>query len=156
MRNKELEDFLKYNAQNGYANPDSVKLAESDGSTTIKVVQGDWLARDNYFTSEDGRRYNGSMVVFLGGKATWFCGYSGRVSEQADPGEVYTFLKEALLLPEAGFPVRGPWLMQDVDFLYMFMLTDSRSTLDQFETLETIHKGKTVVYEGTFIGGMID
>lgn len=152
----DLREFLIYAAKNGYANDATTKAHEVDGSATIQIRYGDWLAHDNYFTSEDGRRYHGRMVAFLGNRAMWFCGYSGFVSEAADPGEVYSFLKKAMLQPEEDFPVRGPGIFADGKFTYVFKKIDLNSDLDRFETVETISEAGTLIYEGVFYGGKID
>jgi len=151
-----LREFLVYAAKNGYANDAAAKVHEVDGSTTIQMQRGDWLAHDNYFTSEDGRRYHGRMVTSLGNRAMWFCGYSGFVSEAANPGEVYGFLKKAMVQPEEDFPVRGPWRFAEGGFTYKFQKTDINSDLDRFETIEEITKDGTPVYEAIFYGGKID
>lgn len=152
----DLREFLIYAARHGYADDAVEKLHEDNGSTSIRIQHGDWLAHDNYFTSEDGRRFGGSLVVFLGDRALWSCGYRGDVSEHANPGEVYGFLKKAMLQPDEEFPVRGPWHFAEGEFNYDFHKTDPKSTLDRFETIEFIAQDGTTVYEGVFYGGKID
>jgi hypothetical protein len=151
----QLKDFLIFAAQHGYANETVEKTREANGSDSIRIVHDDWLAHDNYFTSEDGHRFHGAMVTFLADKAMWYCGYSGFVAEHANPKEVYGFLKKAMLLPEADFPIRGPWHLAEGEWDYEFTKTDPTSTLEKFETVEVINRNGMQVYEGVFYGGKI-
>ncbi|CAN5416734.1 hypothetical protein BH09PAT4_BH09PAT4_02320 [soil metagenome] len=149
----DLKEVLIFAAQNGYASEDVEKNAEPNGSVSIRLQRGDWLVHDNYFTSEDGRCYYGSVVAYLADKAMWFCGYSGFVDEGGDPNEIYAFLKKAMLLPDPDFPVRGPWDFTDGIWGYHYEKTDPSSTLERFETRETITQDGRQVYEGVFYGG---
>ncbi len=152
----ELHEFLIFAAQNGYAKADVEKLREDDGSASIKIAKGAWLAHDNYYTSNDGRRFEGSMVVFLASRALWTCTYTGFVAQEADPGEVYGFLSRAIIHPEPELPVRGPWQYTEPDWEYTFAKSDLASILDNFVTVESIRYSGNQVYEGVFHGGKMD
>lgn len=149
-----LRDFLLRAAIKGYGSETPDKKIEKDSSDTISVEEGSWRLRDNYFTSVDGRRFHGTEVVTFMGKPFWFMAYSGFVSPNEDPGEIYRFLKKALLNAEPSFPIRGPYSIVDEGMSYKFdKLSDD---LAEFTAHESILLNENRVYEAHFIGGLID
>jgi hypothetical protein len=149
---EDLKDFLVYFAENGYGNNSVGKTREQDGSDSIVVENNPWKAHDNYFTSEDGRRFHGRVVVSLGDRALWFYAYSGFVNEDVSPGEVYNFLKQAMLNPQKEFPIRGPWQYSDGNWSYV-LKHESSDNLGKFTAKEEISVDGDKVYTGLFIGG---
>ena len=66
---EEIKQFIFDASQATYASGDeSIKKKQSDGSTTIEFIQGDFTFHDNYF---GGEPYGGREVVFHQGKAVW-------------------------------------------------------------------------------------
>lgn len=151
---KLLSQFLIFIAKEGYANPDTKKKRQSDGSDTILLKKENFTFNDNYFTSQDGRRFHGREVVFKDNKPYWFVAYSGYVNREEDPNGVYIFLKEAMLQPMHQFPVRGPERFQKNDLLYEF--TDIIGDLSEFSANEYIKRNNKQIYNCYFIGGIID
>jgi hypothetical protein len=149
-----LEDFLTYAAKGGYASEAVNSDWQADGSQTIELTHEDWDFHDNYFTSSDGRRFHGREVVYYEGRPIWFMAYSGFVDEEADPDEVFTFLREAMKQPRADFPIRGPEFLNKEDMAYTLGVEEG--DLDRFIATESITSNEEVVYEAVFIGGKID
>lgn len=151
---QQLKDFLIFAAENGYANPSAMIVRESDTSDTIHLQKDEWKLDDNYFTSEDGRRYHGRETVFYKGKPYWFIAYSGFVNDLTDPGIVYTFLKKAMLKPIKNFPVRGPKAYNENEWKYNMHIPSCN--LNEFTAEETIKNYNKEVYKAYFIGGLIN
>jgi hypothetical protein len=147
-----LTSFLIYVAKNGYGNDASQKVACDDGSTTITLSDGAWSFHDNYFTSRDQTRFHGREVISRDGTPTWFLAYSGFVRHEAKPGEVYTFLKQALRHPDANLPIRGP--LDYLDEAWHYTLQPSAG-LDEFFAIERITKDDVEAYVAYLTGGLI-
>ncbi|MEK9178176.1 MAG: DUF5680 domain-containing protein [Patescibacteria group bacterium] len=148
---KKLKAFLLKVAVEGYASgkfKDWTK--EKDGSTTISKEDGDWEMHDNFF---GGEPYGGRELVSYKNKPYWIMVYYGQVLKVMNPEEIYPFLREALSIPDEDMPIRGPLYLKNKDFTYKFSYD---GTLDQFVANETISIGDQVVYEATFVGGLVD
>ncbi|MDQ5943270.1 MAG: hypothetical protein QG675_38 [Patescibacteria group bacterium] len=152
--NRSLKQFLIFAARQGYANSETIKKQNQDGSETISLIKDKFRFDDNYFTSEDGRRFHGREIVYLNEKPYWFMGYSGFVENDANPSEVYRFLKKAMLNPMDEFPVRGPKELLEDNWRYQ--ITDITGDLSQFTAVEHINLNSRQVYNCYFIGGIID
>lgn len=150
----DLNKFLIFAAKKGYANPRVQKISQLDGSETIAIKQEEFNFNDNYFTSQDGRRFHGREIVFYKDIPYWFLAYSGFVDKNQKPREVYQFLKDAMLNPLPNFPVRGPKKYQDRNWTYE--LDDLRGDLSDFTATEYISKDNKRVYKCNIIGGMIN
>lgn len=154
IQTQQLNDFLIFAAENGYANPKAVKTKQTDGSDTISLKQNDFELNDNYFTSEDGRRFHGREVIFHKNKPYWFVAYSGFVTKATDPDNVYGFLKQAMLKPMKKFPVRGPKNFAKENWNYCFK--DIMGNINEFSAIEVIKLNNQEVYKAYFIGGIIN
>lgn len=148
---KGLNAFLLKFALEGYASGDEKSwIKEKDGSTSIIKEHKDWKLHDNFF---GGEPYGGREMVFFKNKPYWIMAYYGQVLKVMDPNEIYPPLREALSVPEEDMPIRGPKYLKINDFTYKFSW---EGTLEQFVANESISLGEQVVYESTFIGGLVD
>ena len=112
----ELKQFIYAASRATYASGDeSIKVKQSDGSTTIEFAEGDFKFHDNYF---GGEPYGGREVVFYQGKAVWMMVYYGLVHSENGNAEVYGVLMDALrnTTPEA--PYRGPKVFERDNWRY--------------------------------------
>jgi hypothetical protein len=151
MDGGELKKFIFTASRATYASGDeSMKVKQSDGSTTIEFSDGVFTFHDNYF---GGEPYGGREVVFFQGKAIWMMVYYGLVHATTGTGEVYGVLMEALrnTTPEA--PYRGPVLFEKEDWRYENILTGD---VERFSGTEKIYRSGTRVYEASYIGGLVD
>ena len=74
---KQLCEFLVQAKKSTYAlGDDSIKIKESDGSTSLIFEKGDWKYHDNYF---GGEPYGGREVVFFKNKPVYIMVYYGQI-----------------------------------------------------------------------------
>ncbi len=150
MNEKDLKNFIFNASRATYASGDeSIKHKEQDGSTTITYSQGSFRMHDNYF---GGEPYGGREVVFLDNKPVWMMVYYGLVYEGPNK-EVYQFLMNALSNNTEEIPYRGPQVFESDFWRYE---NNFDGDLNKFTGTETIHRGETLVYEASYLGGFID
>ncbi len=151
FRTEDLKQFI-YNASRAtYASGDeSIKVKQSDGSTTIEFMAGDFKFHDNYF---GGEPYGGREVVFYQGKAVWMMVYYGFVHTETSNAEVYGFLMEALRNTTVEAPYRGPKVFERENWSYENTL---KGEVENFHGTEKIYCDKKCVYEASYIGGLVD
>lgn len=153
MNQKQLREYLKIVAANGYGNKESESEWEPnpDGSTTIKHKKGNWSMNDNFF---GGEPYGGREVVFFQEKPVWIMVYYGEVASKVeDVGNVYSLLQEALLNPDPKTPVRGPKVFEKNGMKYE---AEWNGNILQFKGNERILQHNEEVYAAQFIGGLVD
>jgi len=144
-----LKEFLVLAKENGYAS----------GRMTDKINNG---ARElifeklNYKYIDKCVGHNpfiGEEIVFEDEKLIWGMNYYGFVeSLEVSPKEVYTFLKEVLLLVKEDEPFRGPRYFKRNDFEYF---CEPKGTLERFVGFERIDYKEKTIYRGEFHGGII-
>lgn len=150
MNTKEIRQFLIKANRNGYGNGAVKPIDESDGSHTIIYKDGNWVFHDNYF---GGEPFGGREVISNNQKAVWMMVYYGFVEDITLQSQIYTFLKESLLLFTDDLPYRGPSRHENGDWLYINKVD---GTFDNFYGEEIIsYKGKEV-YRTRYQGGVVD
>ncbi|MBI3559663.1 hypothetical protein HY087_00860 [Candidatus Gottesmanbacteria bacterium] len=146
-----LNTFLLHANAAGYASgKEKAWTKEPDGSTTIAYEEGSWKSHDNFF---GGEPYGGRMVVFHEKKPFWIMVYYGRVMEKADPDTVYKILRNALKRMPQDHPYRGPKRYREGEIGYTNTWT---GTLEDFSGKETISNGKKLIYQSSYMGGLVD
>lgn len=149
--NDQLRRFIYSASRATYASGDeSIKVKQSDGSTTIEFAEGDFKFHDNYF---GGEPYGGREVVFYQGKAVWMMVYYGFVHIEAGNAEVYGFLMEALRNTTEEIPYRGPAVFEKADWRYENKIGGG---VENFHGTEKIYRDGKCVYEASYIGGLVD
>lgn len=149
--NEELKQFIYSSSRATYASGDeSIKVKQSDGSTTIEFVEGDFKFHDNYF---GGEPYGGREVVFFQGKAVWMMVYYGLVHIEIGNAEVYGVLMEALRNTTVEVPYRGPKVFERENWRYE---NEIEGGVEKFHGTEKIYRDGTCVYEASYIGGLVD
>lgn len=147
-----LKEFLVKAKKGTYASGDkSKKIIESDKSTTLIFVDGDFKYHDNYF---GGEPYGGREVVFFKGEPIYIMVYYGLVDKKTNNfREVYKILQKALSLIPEDRPYHGPKEYIEGDYLYLNNFTGE---IDNFFGEEVIqHQGKEI-YKANYIGGLVD
>lgn len=150
MKIGDISKFLVEANRNGYGNEATKPSTDSDGSHTITFSNGDWNFHDNYF---GGEPFGGREVISYKQKAVWMMVYYGFVEEISLQTQIYTFLKESLLLFTDDEPYRGPSRHENGDWLYRNTITGSFENLSGEEIIS--YKNKEV-YKTLYHGGMID
>lgn len=122
---------------------------EKDGSTTIWYEKEDWRLHDNFF---GGEPYGGRTVIFYKNKPVHITVYYGNVDKSLNPNDLYPFLRKSLrTAPNKMF--RGPKSFKDGEFLYK---REYKGTVEEFFLEEKIYLSKRLIYQATFIGGLVD
>jgi hypothetical protein len=152
INTKELSNFLVKAKFATYASGDeNMKIVNSDKSTTIVFEDGDWEYHDNYF---GGEPYGGREVVFYKDLPVYMMVYYGKVySDVENIGEVYQVLMNALKLISADAPYRGPKEYVEGNMIYTNKYTGD---VTYFSGSEAITKDGNVIYEASYIGGLVD
>ena len=146
-----LRDFLISFNEAGYASGnENMWTKEQDGSTSINYENKEFRAHDNFF---GGEPYGGREVVFFNNKPSWMMVYYGWVIEDFDKNEVYKALRNALKNQPHDFPVRGPKEINYEGFTY---INNWSGDLDRFSGKENILKDGKIVYQASYIGGLVD
>lgn len=153
--NKELYEFLVEAKRQTYANENIKKVAPSrKGSHDYHYENGNMIYHDTYF---GGTRFMGEEVVYLSEDTpVWGMNYYGvTIDETLSEEAMDKALRPVLMMVGEDadvIPVRGPQKYNNGEYEYNFTVN---GTLDNFEGCETIHKGKTKIYELKCHGGII-
>lgn len=153
--NKELYDFLIEAKKQTYANENVEKVNSSrKGSHDYHYQNDDMIYHDTYF---GGTKFMGEEVVYFNEETPiWGMNYYGiTLDESLSEEAMDKALRPALMMvgeDKDVIPVRGPRNFQNGEYKYNFSVSGD---LDCFEGVETIHKGKTKVYELKCHGGKI-
>lgn len=151
FQTEDLKQFIYAASRATYASGDeSLKVKQSDGSTTIEFLEGDFKFHDNYF---GGEPYGGREVVFYQGKAVWMMVYYGFVHVEIANAEVYGVLMEALRNTTKDAPYRGPKVFERDNWRYENII---EGEVENFHGTEKIYRDGEVVYEASYIGGLVD
>ncbi len=150
--NKEgLRKFILDASRATYASGDSsLRKKQEDGSTTIEFEDSGYKFHDNYF---GGEPYGGREVIFLNGKSIWMMVYYGLVHPGTEAKEVYPFLTESLSQATLEMPYRGPAVYEKGLWKYE---NELKGDLESLSGTERIKNQNKVVYEASYIGGLID
>lgn len=151
MNKHALRQFLQKANKEGYGSGKTDHwMKEKDGSTTIPFESGDFRMRDNFF---GGEPYGGNEVVFFKNEAVWMMVYYGKVIPGEDFVKLYKFLQKVLLNAPDEMPVRGPKFLEDGKFKYS---NKWEGDIEEFSGKEAITKNGKLVYNATYVGGLVD
>jgi hypothetical protein len=150
MNINEIRQFLVKSNRNGYGNESIKPIDESDGSHTIAFEDDDWKFHDNYF---GGEPFGGREVISFKNKSVWMMVYYGFVEDITPQSQIYTFLKESLLLFTDDLPYRGPSRHENGDWLYINKVDGN---FDNFYGEEIISYKNQEVYKTRYQGGVVD
>lgn len=153
--NKELYEFLIEAKKQTYANASVEKVNPSrKGSYDYHHKNDKMIYHDTYF---GGTKFMGEEVVYYGDDTPiWGMNYYGiTIDELLSEEAMDKVLRPALMMVGEDtdvIPVRGPKNYQNGEYEYNFSVSGN---LENFEGIETIHKGKTKIYELKCHGGII-
>lgn len=153
--NNKLYNFLIEAKKQTYANENVEKVSPSrKGSHDYHYQNNEMIYHDTYF---GGTKFMGEEVVYCNDETPiWGMNYYGiTLDETLSEESMDKALRPALMLvgeDKDVIPVRGPRNYQNGEYEYNFSVSGD---LDCFEGKETIHKGKTKVYELKCHGGII-
>lgn len=153
--NKELYEFLIEAKKQTYANANVEKVNSSrKGSHDYHYKNDKMIYHDTYF---GGTKFMGEEVVYYGDDTPiWGMNYYGiTIDELLSEEAMDKVLRPALMMVGEDMdviPVRGPKNYQNGEYEYNF---SASGNLESFEGIETIHKGKTKIYELKCHGGII-
>lgn len=153
--NKELYEFLIEAKKQTYANASVEKVNPSrKGSYDYHYKNDKMIYHDTYF---GGTKFMGEEVVYYGDDTPiWGMNYYGiTIDELLSEEAMDKVLRPALMMVGEDMdviPVRGPKNYQNGEYEYNF---SASGNLESFEGIETIHKGKTKIYELKCHGGII-
>lgn len=148
-----LEKFLvkaKTSTYASFGETDEKKL--KDGGRELLYREAEWAYRDRYFGRSD---FLGEEVVWRNGKVVWAMNYFGAilVVDLLSPGQVFHFLKKALIRVTEKQPFRGPSKFTDGRLVYS---AKTKGDIFNFFGEETIHYEKELIYRLRYHGGSID
>lgn len=152
---KELYEFLIEAKKQTYANANVEKVNSSrKGSHDYHYQNDKMIYHDTYF---GGTKFMGEEVVYYKEDTPiWGMNYYGiTIDESLSEEAMDKALRPALMMVGKDtdvIPVRGPKSYQNGEYEYNFSLNGD---LEYFEGTETIHKGKTKIYELKCHGGII-
>lgn len=158
FRERNIDDLYKFLIEakkQTYANENVKKVNPSrKGSHDYHYENDKMMYHDTYF---GGTKFMGEEVVYFNNETPiWGMNYYGvTIDETLSEEAMDKALRPALMMvgKDVGvIPVRGPRIYQNGEYEYNFSVTGN---LDNFEGCETIHKGKTKVYELKCHGGII-
>ena len=153
--NTNLRDFLIEAKKQTYANENIEKVTSTrEGSHDYHYQNDEMTYHDTYF---GGTKFMGEEVVYIDKETPiWGMNYYGiTIDETLSEEAMDKALRPALMMVGEDtnvIPVRGPRNYQNGEYEYNFSVDGD---LDYFEGRETIHKGKTKVYELKCHGGII-
>lgn len=151
MNIEQLRLFLIDSNKAGYAGGEEKKwIKEADGSTTIPFAKGEWKSDDNFF---GGEPYGGRVIVFYQSKPVWMMVYYGFVEESENTDPVYATLRNALMRMPRDYPYRGPGEYREGEVVYT---NKWQGKLDRFSGAERIMRGRKIIYQANYMGGMVD
>ncbi|QQG50035.1 MAG: hypothetical protein HZB70_00400 [Candidatus Berkelbacteria bacterium] len=150
MNIEELRVFLLEANKNGYGNESTKILKNSDNSETIIYERGDWRFHDSWV---GGVKFGGRDIVSLKNVPIWIMTYYGYpLDSDVNVGELYGFLKRALMKMPEDRPFRGPGLLVEGDWRYS---NKTEGSVERFDGMEQIHFKDGLVYEARFMGGVV-
>jgi hypothetical protein len=118
----------------------------------LEYRDGDYFYRDIYAGM---LQFVGQEIVYCSGRAIWSMSYAGGLCADVDTpsaGQVYAFLRQALLHTPHALPLRGPQLMTHEAMHYTCQNTGS---IERFHGAETITIGTQCLHQLHFAGGML-
>ncbi len=134
----ELAGFIIEAGRNGWAgDASSVEITQRPGFEELSYERDEWGYRDSYSGYFMGP---GSSVISYKEKPVWYMSYggAGQTEEFYDHAEeTFVFLRKALLMPTAKFPVRGPLVHSENDGNKIYWL-DYQGSLAEGSWTETI------------------
>lgn len=120
------------------------------GARQLEFQQGPFFYRDIYFGTNF---FAGQEVVYYQKRPLWTMIYAGGPATNANPGETYTFLRQAMAQVEAGRPFRGPFELRQGDWLYR---DHSTGNIERFDGEEMIWLAGVRVYRLFYHGGALE
>jgi hypothetical protein len=142
---KKILEFLVRAKKATYAGNGPRAESSRPNSYDLHYVEDDLKYIDSFFGSEV---FAGQEALWRKDKPFWVMNYMGRVKS---PDEFSgDFLKEALLLVTADFPLRGPAVYEKDDMTYT---CKANGHMRWFNGFEVIRFGGKRIYECHFHGG---
>lgn len=92
-------------------------------------------------------------LFFYKDKPVWMMVYYGWVVKSADSNEVYKILREALMRQPEDYPFRGPREHVNGTLTYR---NEWDGETERFLGREIILKNEEVIYEASYMGGLVD
>nr|WP_243239615.1 DUF5680 domain-containing protein [Sulfobacillus harzensis] len=125
-------------------------MPQLSGSVQLEYSKERFLYRDIYF---GGRRFVGQETVYFDGTPVWAMSYAGgMIGSTADAGDVYAFLRRALLAVSQEEPFRGPKEVESQNLRYE---NTYQGDLGWFSGQETVCAHGVQVYALRYAGGHI-
>jgi len=144
-------EFLSEAKKQTYASLSGKVLSAISGAKEHEFIRDDYRYVDIYFGAA---HFSGIEIVYEKNKPVWVMTYSGGLIRHADKAEnIYAFLRQALLVPDPGIPVRGPKHLAAGEYTYTLSVD---GTLDRFSGSETINENSEIVYSLAFAGGNVN
>jgi len=147
-----LVDFIIKAKLSGYANDgENQEKNFNDGSKGFELTSDDYRYLDKYYGFNP---FTGSEHVYKPDNTLiWVMNYYGEVLPNCpDPKNIYSFLKEAMLLINPRYPFRGPAQLENNNFRYENLQNGS---LNSFSGIESIYDNDEKVYVLYYHGGKL-
>jgi Domain of unknown function (DUF5680) len=152
---QELVKFLLKAKVNTYASQGddaTVKSPLLPGTHQLEYSEGPFLYRDIY---TGNAMFAGQEIVYYSDKPVWTMSYAGDIPADVSKTHVDALVKllhKALMRVPAEIPYRGPRWLRDGAYAYS---NHPEGRLDSFFGRETIARGKVVLYELRYGGGLV-
>ena len=151
---KGLKEFLLDANASCYAGGGHEVEPQRPGFDEIEYKKGDWFFRDSYVGSYFAP---GQEFIYFKSKPIWAMAYAGGMKfayhgQREITKETIVFLKKALMAMDPQNPYRGPAEFTEGEWRYVSTLAGD---IKDFFGNEKIYKGKELLFEQNFIGGIV-
>lgn len=148
---KELKTKLREFNLLGYADISAKYIDNGKNGKIITKQIGEYKYEDEFY---GGEPYSGNETIWLNGKDIFRCVYWGKVEKGIKFGDVYDFLRKALIKgPNNSLVHRGPSEFTEDKFKYTNIC---EGTIDEFKQTEKIFIDDKEVYIAYFFGGRVN
>lgn len=148
---KELQTVLREFNLLGYADESAKYVDNGKNGKIIRKQIGEYKYEDEFY---GGEPYSGNETIWFKNKDVFRCVYWGKVAKGIKFGELYDFLRMALMQgPNNNLVHRGPSEFTEDKFKYTNIC---EGTIDEFRQVERIFINNKEVYTEYFFGGRVN
>lgn len=148
---QDLQKILREFNLMGYADTSAKYIDNGKNGKIINKQIGEYKYEDEFY---GGEPYSGNETIWFKGKDVFRCVYWGKVEKGIKFGDVYDFLRKALMQgPDNNLVHRGPAEFIEDNLKYTNSI---EGTIDEFRQIEKIFVDNKEVYVAYFFGGRVN
>lgn len=147
----ELKNILREFNLMGYADTSAKYIDNGKNGKIITKQIREYTYEDEFY---GGEPYSGNETIWFNSKDVFRCVYWGKVEKGIKFGDVYDFLRKALMQgPDNNLVHRGPAEFIEGNLKYTNSI---EGTIDEFRQIEKIFIDNKEVYVAYFFGGKVN